>query len=84
MSPTLIDNASETRQPRRNKSLFCNLVAQNDGMFRKEVFTMLLEAKILVEEWGREYNQIRSYCTIGYRPPTPEAIQPAIMPATLT
>ena len=55
-----------------------------DELLNREVFTTLPEAKILVEEWRREYNCIRPHSSLGYRPPTPEAIQPALMPATLT
>ena len=46
-----------------------------DELLNREVFTTLLEAKILVEEWRKEYNQIRPHSSIGYRPPAPEAIQ---------
>jgi len=28
----------------------------------------------LLEQWRREYNQIRPHSTLGYRPPAPEAI----------
>jgi len=45
-----------------------------------EVFTAVLGAKILIEQWRREYNQIRPYSSLGYRPPAPEAI----IPVTLT
>ena len=51
-----------------------------DELLDREVFTMLLEAKILVEEWRKEYDQVRPHSALGYRPPAPEAI----MPATLT
>jgi len=55
-----------------------------DELLNREVFTTLLEAKILVEEWRKEYNQIRPYSSLGYRPPAPEAIQTVLTPATLT
>ena len=29
-----------------------------DELLKREIFTTLLEAKILIEEWRREYNQI--------------------------
>jgi putative transposase len=41
-----------------------------------EIFDTLLEAKILIERWRREYNTIRPHSALGYRPPAPEAIQP--------
>lgn len=31
-------------------------------------------AKVLIEQWRSEYNQIRPRCALGYRPPAPEAI----------
>jgi len=45
---------------------------------------MLTEAKILIEGWRQEYNQVRPRSDLRYRPPAPEAITPVIMPATLT
>ena len=41
-----------------------------------EIFDTLLEAKILIERWRREYNTIRPHSALGYRPPAPEAVQP--------
>jgi hypothetical protein len=32
------------------------------------------EAKVLIEQWRREYNQIRPHSSLGYQPPAPEAI----------
>ena len=48
--------------------------------YNGEVFTMLAEAKVLIEQWRREYNQVRLYSSLGYRPPAPEAR----IPVTLT
>ena len=55
-----------------------------DELLNGEIFTTLLEAKVLTENWRREYNQTRPHSSLGYRPPAPEAIQPYRMPATLT
>jgi len=41
-----------------------------------ELFDTLLEAKVLIERWRKEYNTIRPHSLLGYRPPVPEAIQP--------
>ena len=38
------------------------------------------EAKVLIEQWRREYNQVRPHSSLGYRPPYPEAR----IPVTLT
>ena len=45
-----------------------------DELLNCETFTTLAEAKILIEEWGREYNGVRPHNSLGYRPPAPEAI----------
>ncbi len=51
-----------------------------DGLLDREIFTTLTEAKILIEEWCNEYNQVRPHTALNYRPPAPEAI----IPLTLT
>jgi len=45
-----------------------------DELLNREVFDTLLEAKVLVERWRREYNHIRPHSSLGYRPPAPETI----------
>ncbi|MFC1968312.1 integrase core domain-containing protein, partial [Chloroflexota bacterium] len=50
----------------------------------REVFYTLAEAKILIEQWRNEYNQIRPHSTLRSRPPAPEARIPVIMPIGLT
>ena len=47
-----------------------------DELLEREIFDTLLEAKVLIENWRREYNTIRPHSSLGYRPPAPEAIQP--------
>ncbi len=51
-----------------------------DELLNREIFTTLIEARVLIEQWKREYNQIRPHSSLGYRPPAPEAR----MPVTLT
>ena len=41
-----------------------------------EIFTTLLEAQVLIEQWRQEYNQIRPHSSLGYRPPAPRTIIP--------
>lgn len=48
-----------------------------DELLAREQFDTLLEAKVLVERWRRDYNTRRPHSSLGYRPPAPEAIQPA-------
>jgi transposase InsO family protein len=55
-----------------------------DELLNREIFYTLAEAKILIEQWRKEYNQIRPHSALRYRPPAPEAIMPVIMPVGLT
>ena len=48
-----------------------------DGLLNGEIFTTLLEAKVLIENWRREYNTIRPHSSLGYKPPAPEAVMPS-------
>jgi transposase InsO family protein len=45
-----------------------------DELLNREIFTTLEEARVLIEQWRREYNQLRPHSALGYRPPAPEAI----------
>jgi len=45
-----------------------------DDLLDREIFTTLEEAKVLIEQWRREYNQIRPHSARNYQPPAPEAI----------
>ena len=47
-----------------------------DELLEREIFDTLLEAKVLVERWRRDYNTLRPHSSLGYRPPAPEAIEP--------
>jgi putative transposase len=49
-----------------------------DELLNREIFTTLEEAKVLIEQWRREYNQVRPHSSLGYRPPAPEAILSAV------
>jgi len=51
-----------------------------DELLNLEIFTILTEAKVLIDQWRREYNQIRPHSSLDYRPPAPEAR----IPVTLT
>jgi len=55
-----------------------------DDLLNVEIFNTLLEARVLIECWRREYNTVRSHSSLGYRPPAPETILPlAACSATL-
>ena len=45
-----------------------------DELLNREIFTTLTEARVLIEQWRREYNQVRPHSSLGYRPPAPESI----------
>ena len=47
-----------------------------DELLNREIFFTLTEAKVLIEQWRREYNTIRPHSSLGYRPPAPAAIMP--------
>ena len=44
-----------------------------DELLNGEIFTTLIEAKVLISDWRREYNQVRPHSAKGYKPPAPEA-----------
>lgn len=45
-----------------------------DELLNREIFYTLKEAQIIIEQWRREYNQIRPHSSLDYRPPAPEAV----------
>ena len=47
-----------------------------DELLNGEIFSSLWEARVLTEEWRREYNEVRPHSSLGYRPPAPEAVMP--------
>jgi len=48
-----------------------------DELLNGEIFYNLVEAKVVIENWRREYNTIRPHSSLGYRPPTPVTILPS-------
>jgi len=55
-----------------------------DELLNLEIFTTLFEAKVLIENWRREYNEIRPHSSLGYRPPAPRVVVPNCRPQTTT
>ena len=43
-----------------------------DELLNGEIFDTLLEARAVIEDWRREYNQHRPHSSLGYKPPAPE------------
>ncbi len=46
-----------------------------DELLNGEIFDTLLEARVVIESWRREYNQFRPHSSLEYRPPAPEAYE---------
>ncbi len=44
-----------------------------DELLNREIFTTLTEAKVLIADWRKEYNQVRPHSAKAYKPPAPEA-----------
>jgi transposase InsO family protein len=49
-----------------------------DELLNGEIFTEVLEAKVLIENWREEYNQFRPHSSLNYQPPAPETINPRV------
>ena len=47
-----------------------------DELLNGEIFETLLEAKVLIEEWRKEYNAVRPHSSLDYKPPATEFIEP--------
>jgi transposase InsO family protein len=47
-----------------------------DELLNGEIFYSLNEARIVIERWRREYNEVRPHSSLGYRPPAPAAYSP--------
>jgi len=47
-----------------------------DELLNGEMFDTVIEARIIVERWRREYNTRRPHSSLGYLPPAPETILP--------
>jgi hypothetical protein len=49
-----------------------------DELLDGEIFYSLKEAQIVIESWSRHYNAVRPHESLGYRPPAPEILVPAL------
>jgi putative transposase len=47
-----------------------------DELLNGEIFDTVTEARVIIEQWRREYNQRRPHSALGYRPPAPKAFLP--------
>ena len=48
-----------------------------DEMLDREIFSTLLEVRMLTERYRQTYNRVRPHSFLGYRPPAPETLMPA-------
>ncbi len=51
-----------------------------DEVLKREIFYTLEEARFIIEQWRREYNQIRPHSSLGYRSPAPETVATWMVP----
>ena len=63
----------EPGSPWENGSIESFNGKMRDELLNGEIFTTLTEARVLIAEWRKEYNQVRPHSSLGYRPPAPEA-----------
>jgi len=55
-----------------------------DELLNVELFGTLFAAQVLIENWRKDYNQIKPHSALGYRPPAPEALMPGYGSTNLT
>jgi len=72
----------EPGSPRENGYIESFNGKLRDKLLNREIFYTLQEAKILIEHWRRDYNQVRPHSALGYKPPAPEAM--LMLPFTVT
>ena len=47
-----------------------------DELLNGEIFDTVIEARIIIERWRKQYNTKRPHSSLGYRPPAPETTLP--------
>jgi transposase InsO family protein len=47
-----------------------------DELLNGEIFDTVIEARIIIERWRKEYNTKRPHSSLGYLPPAPETKYP--------
>ena len=65
----------EPGSPWENGYVESSIGKLRDELLNGEIFDTLLEARVVIEDWRREYNQCRPHSALGYRPPAPEALE---------
>ena len=49
-----------------------------DELLNGEIFYSLREAEIVIESWRRHSTTVRPHASLGYKPPAPEVLIPAL------
>ncbi len=49
-----------------------------DELLNGEIFYPLREAEVIIESWRQHTNTVRPHASLGYRPPAPEVLIPAL------
>ena len=52
---------------------YCNSKLR-DELLDGEIFYTLEEARVIIENWRRHYNEVRPHSSLGYKPPAPEIL----------
>ena len=55
-----------------------------DECLNGEIFYSLQEAQIVIEQWREEYNTRRPHSALDYRPPSPGACNPFLLPEPIS
>ena len=55
-----------------------------DELLDREVFSTLLEVKVLTEQYRQTYDSIRPHSSLGHKPPVPEPCMPEAPVPSLT
>jgi putative transposase len=72
--PIIVTMPTEPGSPWENGYIESFNGKLRDELLNREIFTTLEEAKVLIEQWQREYNQVYPHSVLRYRPPAPEAV----------
>lgn len=49
-----------------------------DELLNGEIFMTLFEAQVIIEQWRRQYNEVRPHSSLGYKAPAPETFKPVL------
>ena len=50
-----------------------NRITESRDLESFEKVELTAHGKLVIEQWRREYNEVRPHSALGYRPPTPKA-----------